>query len=57
MTERSAARPGPVDELEIDALSEEALEAVAGGTEPPRQPGFSSQGGGCCSCHSCSHVD
>ena len=37
------------DGLEIEALSDEALELVAGGK--------SSDGSGCCSCRSCSSND
>lgn len=43
------AKLDTIDDLEIEPLSDEALEAVAGGG--------SSDGPVCCSCKGCSNVD
>lgn len=42
--------PMPIDDLEIEALDDAALEGIAGG-KPPR----SSEGADCCSCWQCSN--
>ncbi|HEX2202857.1 MAG TPA: hypothetical protein VHG91_06155 [Longimicrobium sp.] len=50
MSERPADRTGPVDDLEIEGLSEEALEGVGGGAS-----GLVSSVPECCSCQMCSN--
>ena len=40
-----------IDDLEIEALDDSALEGIAGGKRPK-----SSDGGACCSCQQCSNA-